>query len=151
LNSKFWLAWLAIAVIWFAGAYLINAVLIIEDWYPVEILRGWDGELARYEWMVFPFILWSGAAVWIYQNFERRQPWLSRGVSYGIVLALITIVPMRMINYASFKLPGAVLIKEVALWSVLIIFIGIVIAWIYRTPVDERVANNAVTQAPKGA
>jgi hypothetical protein len=144
LNSRFWVAWLVVAVLWFAGAYLINAVLIIEDWYPVEILRGWEEELKRYQWMCYPFVLWSGTSVWIYQNFARRQPWLPRGLAYGVVLALITIVPMRMINYASLKLPAGVLLKEVSLWSVMIILIGVVIAWIYREP------DAALVRAAKG-
>jgi hypothetical protein len=145
LNIRFFVAWLVVAVIWFAGAYLINAVWIIEDWYPVEILRGWDEELKRYHFMVLPFIFWSGTSVWIYQNFERRQPWLARGLAYGLVLSLITIVPMRMFNYASFKLPGPVLIKEGLLWTAMTVLIGAVIAWIYRAPSVRTVtiANGA--------
>jgi hypothetical protein len=150
LNVRFWLAWLIVAVLWFGGVYLINAVLIIADWYPVEILRGWEGELAVYQWMVIPFFLWSGAAVWIYQNFERRQAWLQRGLAYGLVLALITDIPMRMFNYAAFKLPGLVLVKEAALWTVMSLVIGVVIAWTYRVPKHATVPlSEATTRAAK--
>jgi hypothetical protein len=82
--------------------------------------------------MVLPFICYSFAAVWLYQNFAQRQPWVQRGLLYGLVLSLVTIVPMRMMNYATFQLPGMVLVKECILFTIQLLILGVVIAWFYR-------------------
>jgi hypothetical protein len=132
LNKKFFITWLVVFVLWFIGVYVINAILLLDDWMPVPLLRGWEGELKVYHFMVLPFVLWSGSSVWVYQNFARREPWLQRGLLFGVVLALLTIIPMRMINYASLQLPGMVLVKECIYQTILLLILGVVIAWFYR-------------------
>jgi hypothetical protein len=48
------------------------------------------------------------------------------------VLSLITIIPMRMMNYATFQLPGMVLVKECILFTIQLLLLGVIIAWFYR-------------------
>lgn len=133
MNTRFFVAWLVAFLLWFAAGWVIEGELLINEWInTVTILRGWDGELARYHFMILPYVLWAGGAVWIHQSSGRYSPWLPRGLELGVLMAIITIIPMRMLNYTTFQMPGAVLVKEVVWFVVADLIIGLAIAWIYR-------------------
>jgi hypothetical protein len=136
MNAKFFLVWFLALLIWFGGTYVINVYLILEQWFTVPFLRPWEEELERYHFMVLPHVLYAGVAVWLY---KRRGPaegnWITSGLVFGFMLSLITIVPMRMLNYTTFSMPGRVVVNEALLWIPLLLVVGLVIAWFYR---DQR-------------
>lgn len=133
MDKRFLLAWFLAFVIWFGGTYVINVYVILEQWFTVPFLRSWEEELKRYHFMVFPFVLYSGVAAWLYRGRSRLGvSWVSQGLAYGALLWLITIVPMRMLNYVTFDGPGAVLVAECLWWLPMVLVVGVVIAWVYR-------------------
>ena len=55
------------------------------------------------------------------------------------MISLLTIIPMRLLNYTTFAfeggskfVPSPAIAKEMIAWTLMIVIIGIVIAWIYR-------------------
>lgn len=132
MNKKFFIAWIVVFIAWFVAGWVINVTFLMSEWMQVSILREWEEELKRYHFMVLPFVLYAGTAVWIYARSVQRKPWVTQGLQFGVFLSLITIVPMRMLNYTTMNMPGAVIVKEVIYWTIALLLIGVLIAAFYR-------------------
>lgn len=144
---KYWLISLLVFVLFFVGAGVINGIFLFEDWFQAgSILRDWepsgDGSLTEidlYHYMVVPYILYALGMVWLYRRGVQARPWLPQGVTFGLMMSLVTILPMRLLNYTTFKfeeggrfIPAGVLVKEMIGWVIMLVVIGAVIAWFYR-------------------
>lgn len=150
---KYWLVSLVAFVLLFLGAYVINAMILFEDWFTVgDILRGWeptgDGlltEIDLYHYMVIPYILYALGMVWLYRRGAQSRPWLAQGAIFGLMISVVTILPMRLLNYTTFKfadggliIPSPVLVKEMIGWVIMLVIVGVVIAWFYRKEANAK-------------
>ena len=62
----------------------------------------------------------------------RLNPWLAQGVRFGIAVALLTTVPTYMIYFVVQPMPGNVVVKQIVFDSVLMVILGMIVAWLYR-------------------
>ena len=84
--------------------------------------------------MLLAHLLMAGAFTWIYSFGREAKPWLAQGVRYGIAVALLAAIPGYLIYYAVQPLPGAMVVKQAIFSSVLMVVLGIIVAWFYREP-----------------
>ncbi len=77
----------------------------------------------------------SGAFTFIYVRGREAKPWLGQGLRFGLIIALLTVVPTYLIYYVVQPMPGITVVKQIVFDSVLLLVLGAVVAYLYR---DEK-------------
>ena len=123
MNKKFFIAWLVIFIVWMAGDFLVHGVRLYRS----------DAESHGYfGWMLLAHVLMAGAFAWIYERGREAKPWMAQGVRYGIAAGLLGVLPGYLIYYAVMPLTGEMVAKQVIFSGILLIVLGIIVAWLYR-------------------
>ena len=136
MNKKFFIAWLVIFIAWMAGDFLIHEILLKPDYTQLaKLYRSEADSQAYFPWILLAHVLMAGAFGWIYASGREAKPWLAQGVRYGIAVALLGVVPSYLIYYAVQPLPGALVVKQVVFSGILLVVLGIIVAWLYRDTV----------------
>jgi hypothetical protein len=87
--------------------------------------------------MILAHVCVSGAFVWIYARGVEAKPWVAQGVRFGVAVALLTTVPSYVIYFVVQPMPAAVVIKQIVFDGVLMVILGIIVAWMYRDRVPR--------------
>jgi hypothetical protein len=116
-----------------AGSAAIHGMLLREDYAQLPNLFRPDTEAQQFfHWMIIAHIIMAGAFVWIYSRGSEARPWLSQGIRFGIAVALMTVVPTYTIYYVVQPMPGASVVKQIMFDGALLLFLGAVVAFLYR-------------------
>ncbi|MEP6678088.1 MAG: hypothetical protein ABJB78_02230, partial [Betaproteobacteria bacterium] len=100
MSKHFLIAWVSIFVLWMAGSFVVHGSLLYADYAALPNLFRPEAEAQRYmSLMIFAHVVMSGAFVWIYSRGVEDRPWLMQGVRFGVIVALLTIVPTYLIYY----------------------------------------------------
>jgi len=133
MDKKFFIAWIVLFIAWMAGDFVVHAVLLKSDYLQLARLYRSDTESQAYfHWMLLAHVLMAGAFAWIYARGREAKPWMAQGVRFGIAVALLSVVPGYLIYYAVQPLPGTMVVKQIIFSGILIIILGIIVAWLYR-------------------
>jgi hypothetical protein len=133
MNRKFLIAWLVIFIAWFAGSFIVHGVLLRPDYMLLTTLFRPEMDPGKFfPLMLLAHAMLAGAFVWIYARGAEAKPWLAQGVRFGIAVALLTAVPTYLIYFVVQPMPGDVVIKQIAYDSVLLVILGMIVAWLYR-------------------
>ena len=142
MNKKFTVAWIVVLVAWFLGSFLVHGVLLNSDYMQLPNLFRTEADAQKYfPLMILAHVMLSGAFVWIYARGAEAKPWMAQGVRFGIAVALLTTVPTYMIYFVVQPMPGDMVIKEIVYDGVLMVILGMIVAWMYRntaTPSPAR-------------
>ncbi len=87
---------------------------------------------AYFPWMLLAHVLSAGAFTWIYARGKEARPWLAQGARFGLAVALLAQVPGYLIYYVVQPLPESLVVKQVVFSTILMIVLGIIVAWFYR-------------------
>jgi hypothetical protein len=135
MNKKFIIAWIVLFIAWFIGSFIVHGVLLRPDYMQLANLFRPEGDQQRYfSLMILAHVILSGAFVWIYARGVEAKPWMAQGVRFGVAVALLTIVPTYMIYFVVQPMPGEVVIKQIIFDGFLMIVLGVIVAWLYRSP-----------------
>lgn len=138
MDRRFVIAWVVVFVLWFLGSYLVHGVLLHGDYAALQNLFRSEAEASsHFPLMILAHVLLSGAFVWIYSRGVEGRPWMAQGVRYGIAVALLTSVPTYLVYYVVQPMPGATVAKQIVFDSILIVILGIVTAYFYRSASAE--------------
>ena len=138
MNKKFFIAWLVLFIAWMAGDFVIHGTLLRSDYMQLAKLYRTDAESqAFFPWMLLAHVLMAGAFAWIYMHGKEAKPWLAQGARYGIAVALLSLIPGYLIYYVVQPLPGALVLKQIIFSGILMIVLGIIVAWLYRDTVTR--------------
>jgi hypothetical protein len=133
MDKRFWIAWVAVFVAWFAGSFVIHGMLLHDDYAKLPNLFRPESEAQRYfPLMLLAHVVMSGALVWIYSRGVEDSPWAGQGVRFGIAVALLGVVPMYMIYYVVQPMPGATAVKQIVFDAILVVLLGLLTAFLYR-------------------
>jgi hypothetical protein len=133
LNKKFLIAWVVLFVAWLIGSFVVHGLLLHSDYMQLTSLFRAEGDQQKYfPLMLLAHVILSGAFVWIYARGVEAKPWMAQGVRFGVVVALLTIVPTYMIYFVVQPMPGEVVIKQILFDGVLMVILGTIVAWLYR-------------------
>lgn len=133
MNKKFFIAWLVLFIAWMAGDFLIHGTFLSQDYQQLaRLYRAQADQGAYFPWMLLAHVLMAGAFTWIYALGKEARPWLGQGARYGLAVALLAAVPGYLIYYAVQPLPGEMVAKQIVFSTVLMIVLGIILAWLYR-------------------
>src|SRR5215831_746156 len=135
MNKKFFIAWLVIFILWFAGSFLVHGVLLGAEYMTLPNLFRTDADSQQYfPLMVLAHILMSGAFVWIYARGNEPKPWLAQGLRFGLAVALLSCVPTYMIYFVVQPMPGMIVVKQIVFDGIVVLILGAVAAFLYRPP-----------------
>jgi hypothetical protein len=135
VNKKFIIAWIVIFVVWMAGSFVVHGLLLHDDYLRLgNLFRSEADSQPYFPYMILAHILLSGALVWIYSRGVEPTPWVPQGVRFGVAVALLTVVPTYMIYYAVQPMPGMLVAKQIIFDGIFTIILGIVVAFMYRSP-----------------
>ena len=133
MNKKFLIAWVVLFIAWFIGSFVVHGVLLSADYMQLTSLFRTDADAQKYfPLMILAHVILAGAFVWIYARGVEAKPWLAQGVRFGIAVALLTIVPSYLIYFVVQPMPASVVIKQIVFDGILLVILGIIVAWLYR-------------------
>ena len=135
MNKRYFIAWGVIFIVWMAGSFVVHGVLLHDDYSKLGNLFRTEADAQRFfPLMLLAHVILSGAFVWIYARGVEAQPWLAQGLRFGVAVALLTIVPTYLIYYVVQPMPAATVIRQMVFDGVLMLILGVVAAFVYRTP-----------------
>jgi hypothetical protein len=135
MGKAFFIAWIAVFVVWMAGDFVVHGMVLHDDYARLGSLFRSDADSQRYmPWMVLAHAVMAGALVWIYSRGVEATGWAGQGIRFGIAVALLAVVPSYMIYYAVQPMPGDVVAKQIVLETIVVVIVGLVTAALYRAP-----------------
>jgi hypothetical protein len=133
MNKKFAIAWLAIFVVWMFGSFIVHGLLLHDDYARLPNLFRPEADAQQYfPLMILAHVIMAGAFAWIYGRGVEAKPWLGQGIRFGLVIALLTVVPTYMIYYVVQPMPGMSVVKQIVFDGALLLVLGAVAAFLYR-------------------
>ena len=133
MNKRFLLAWLVVFIAWFLGSFVVHGVLLHDDYKSLSNLFRPEAEAQKFlPLMILAHVIMSGAFVWIYARGVEVKPWAAQGLRYGLAIALLMIVPLYLIYYVVQPMPGDTVAKQIVYETVLVLLLGMLVAFMYR-------------------
>ena len=132
MNRKFLVAWLVMFLVWMAGAFLVHGFVLGEDYARVPLFRPPEDSQRYFPLMILAHVILAGAFTWIYAKGVEARDWLPQGLRFGLAVALLTIVPTYLIYYVVQPMPQTLVIKQIVLDGLLLLVLGVVVAFLYR-------------------
>jgi hypothetical protein len=133
MNKKFWIAVIAIFVLWMAIDYVVHGLLLNADYSHVSgVYRTHQDSMNYFPYMLLAHALMAVAFVWIYLQGKENKPFLPQGIRYAVAVAVLTTIPMALIYYAVHPLPGMLVFKQIVLGTISLGVLGIAVAWLNK-------------------
>ena len=133
MNKRFLVAWAAIFVAWMVGSFVVHGTLLHDDYARLPNLFRPEAEAQAYfPLMILAHVFMAGALVWIYARGAEAKPWPAQGLRFGLSIALLTVVPTYTIYYVVQPMPGLSVIKQIVFDGILLLLLGVLVAFLYR-------------------
>jgi len=133
MNKRFFIGWLVIFIAWFIGSFVVHGLLLHNDYAALgNLFRSEEDSQHFFPLMILAHVILAGALVWIYSRGVEAGPWLPQGIRFAIAVALLTVVPTYIIYYVVQPMPGSTVVKQIVFDGVLLLILGIIVAFIYR-------------------
>ncbi len=98
MSKRFWLSAFVVFVLAMATDILLHGLILHGDYAQLPNLMRTEADSQHYlGWMILAHMLIAGAFVWIYQRGREDKPFLSQGLRFGLVVALLMVVPIYLI------------------------------------------------------
>lgn len=132
MDKKFIVGFIAVFIVSLVLGF-INHGLTLHDEYQATGLFRPDSEAERYTlWMLLAHLSLSFAFVWIYRRGREERPWLGQGLRFGVMIALLMVVPIYLIYYAVQPMPGLLVFRQISYDTVATLIMGALVAFVYR-------------------
>ena len=133
MNKRFGIAWVCIFVVWMIGSFVVHGVLLHDDYAKLPNLFRPEADAQQYfPLMILAHVIMAGAFAWIYARGNEAKPWLGQGIRFGLVIALLTVVPTYTIYYVVQPMPGISVVKQMVFDGALLLVLGAVAAFLFR-------------------
>jgi hypothetical protein len=134
MDKRFFIAWALVFVVWMAGSFVVHGVLLHGDYAPLPNLFRSEADSQQYfPLMILAHVIMAGAFVWIFARGAEARPWLGQGLRFGLAAALLTVLPTYMIYFVVQPMPAALVVKQIVFDGVLLLILGDVVAFLYRS------------------
>jgi uncharacterized membrane protein YagU involved in acid resistance len=133
MNRKFWISAVVMFVLASVLSYIAHEVLLKADYAKLGAMMRPAAEMqARLGYVVLAHVSFAFAFTWIYIKSKESRPWLAQGIRYGILIALVAVVPMYLIYHTVTPTPLDVAIKQIVYDGISTVILGALLAWINR-------------------
>jgi hypothetical protein len=120
-------------VVWMALDFFVHGVLLYGDYASIpNVMRPPADANTRMPLMALAYVFMAVAFTWIYLKGREDKPWLPQGVRYGVAVAFLTVIPTSLIYHVVTQVPLDLAIKQIVLGFIVIVIVGIVLAWLNR-------------------
>lgn len=118
-------------VVQYGGDFLLHGVILKSTYDETSGLwRTQDAMMHRMWLLILAQVIFALAAVLIYQRGVEKKAWVGQGIRFGILLALVAVIPGGMIEYVVAPIPHRLAFHSALGDSILAILVGLVIAGI---------------------
>lgn len=133
MGKKFWISGIAAVIVTMVLGMLVHGVWLGEDYKALKFMRSEEEQMGFMPFMILAHVFLGFAAAWIYRKgMTAGAAWLGQGVRFGIAMACVMSVPMFLIYYAVYPMPGMLVVKQIIGDTVCWLITGIVIAFINK-------------------
>ena len=138
MNRKFLISAVVMFVMAMGLEFFIHGVLLYGDYSKLpNVMRPPAEAQAKMPLMVLAYISLAVAFTWIYLKGRENKPWLAQGARYGLAVAFLTTVPTYLIYHVVSQFPLDLTIKQIVFDSIVIVLMGIMLAWLNRDPASS--------------
>jgi hypothetical protein len=117
-------------VLQMGGSYLLHSVILMNSYTATADLWRTEDAMGHRMWvMIVAQFLFTLGAVLIYQRGVERKSPVGQGIRYGILLALVSIVPASLIEYVTVPIPHTIAFHWVLGEGVQCVLLGLLIAF----------------------
>jgi hypothetical protein len=132
---KFWISAAALAVLSLLLGFVVHATLLAPDYHALGgLFRTPEDGQAHFGYMLLAHLFIGIGFTWVYLKGREAKPFLAQGVRFGLAVAVLSTIPTYLIYYAVQPMPGDVVAKQIVFDTICMVIMGIVCAWINRTP-----------------
>ena len=118
-------------VLQMGGSYLLHSVILMNSYKATSDLWRTEDAMGHRMWvmLVAQFLFVLGAVLIYQRGVERKSP-VGQGIRYGILLALVSVVPASLIEYVTVPIPHTIAFHWVLGEGVQCVLLGLLIAFI---------------------
>jgi hypothetical protein len=118
-------------VVQYGGDYLLHGVMLKSSYADTADMWRSDADMLHRMWiLILAQLIFATAAVLIYQRGVEKKAWVGQGIRFGILLAMIAVLPNNMIWYVVLPMPHTLALHSALGDGILALLVGIVIAGI---------------------
>jgi hypothetical protein len=118
-------------VLQMGGSYLLHSVILMSSYAATADLWRSEDAMGHRMWVMliaqFLFVL---GAVLIYQRGAERKGAVGQGIRFGILLAMVSIIPGSLINYVTIPVPHRLAFHWIIGEGVQCLLLGLLTAFI---------------------
>jgi hypothetical protein len=131
--KKLVIASVATFVILMATNYLVHSIWLMPDYdaIPLSHRSPW-GIQHRFWALVVGQVFFSVMFAYIYTRGRENKAWIEQGIRYGILMALVTVVPTSLSEYTVYIIPYRLAIKWMVAGGIQLVLAGLVVAAIFK-------------------
>jgi hypothetical protein len=132
MNRQFVISAVVMFVMAFVLGYFVHGYILFADYSRLTTMRPMAEANGLMHWMVLAYISFALGFTWIYQKGRENKEWLPQGIRYGVAVATITAIPTYLIYHVVTPVPFALAIKQIIFEAIVLVLMGIVLAWLNR-------------------
>lgn len=133
MNKRFLTAWIVVFIAWMAGSFVVHGTLLHDEYMTLPNLFRPEAEAQQhFPLMLLAHVILAGSFVWIYSRGVEDTPWTGQGIRFGLAVALLTVVPTYIIYHVVQPIPGNIAVKQILFDGVLLLGLGLLVAFLYR-------------------
>ncbi len=134
--KKFLLAVIVAYVVLEGTGFLIHGVWLDpiyrslpDSWRPFE-------QMEKKMWIMWiGDLLFAMMFAYIYTRGAENKPWLGQGIRYGILIALLAVIPATLGNYVVHRVPYQLAIRWMVAGGLQMVLLGLIVAFfLKKTP-----------------
>ena len=115
----------------FGTSYLIHEVILKSSYMDTAALWRTEDAMSHRLWiMLLAQFIFTVAAVLIYQRGVEKKSPVGQGIRFGILLAMVSVVPGSMINYVVTPVPHTLALHWILSEGVQCVLLALLIAFI---------------------
>ena len=114
--------------------FLIHGVWLTPDYNAIPASHRSAAEIQQKFWaLVIGQICFAAMFAYIYTRGLEKKPWLAQGLRYGVLVALLTVIPYSLSEYDTYIIPSSLVVKWIVSEAVQLIVLGAIVAGIYKS------------------
>lgn len=131
--KKLVIAVVATYIILMGTNYLIHSVWLMPDYDAIPLSHRNIWSLRHRLWiMIVAQFIYSVMFAYVYTRGAEKKPWVAQGIRYGILMALLTVVPATLSQYVVYIIPHELAIKWLIAGSAQVVVAALVVAAIFK-------------------
>lgn len=111
--------------------YLVHQVLLMPDYDAIPLShRSNEAIMHRFWAMAVGQFFFAALFAYIYTRGAENKPWATQGIKYGILMTLLTVIPVSLGEYNVYLIPHLLAVKWICFGAIQMILLGLVVAGI---------------------